>query len=1120
MSRSTTGRRTTWLWIVFMCAGSAFASDWPMYRADARRSGYTSDRLAPQLNLLWVQQATAPPAPAWPSTSRINYDLVNQPIIVNGLCLIGSSANDTIQAIDMATGERKWRFFAGGPIRFAPAAWRDRLFIVSDDGCLYCLHTADGRLIWKHQGVRESRKCMGNGRMISRWPARGGPVVFGGAVYYSAGIWPSDGVTLCALSCEEGKVLWRNDKSGKLLMPQPHPGAEALSGISPQGYLLATDTQLFVPNGRSVPAAFDRTSGALQYYLLQENGSMGGTRVMATPRFLVNGGCFLDQVDGKLNARAGRGVFTVLPDGVARISGESLTVYQWAELDAVDRKGKAITYRGLKKRANVRLGLPVDEERAEQVARELPAISGLYETTIRFRASAPEVAKQTSLERTLSQSRPAVEALGGRAADFSPTTMQREFELIAAGPTVVCGSAGRVTAVDLESKRRVWSHLVDGTALGLASAEGHLLVSTTTGTLYCFGPEESRSEQTPKTHPSADAGPSGDSPASDDSRSNSDATVSDGAKNGSGRNESTVTPQGSKKEPWNAGRIADEILRASGVTRGICIDLGCGDGQLARELAMRSNLHIIGISADGRQIEQARNMLARYKLYGTRVTLHVGDPSHSPYPRNVANLVISSTQLRGVSGRNDTEESQRLVRPYGGVVCSGRPGTINIRRRGDLPGAGQWTHQNGGAANTLCSDDARVRGPLETAWYRDGVLEIPDRHAQGPAPLFSRGYLVVEGVHGICCLDAYNGSSLWTYPLPNLLSDWDGVHHDVGVGDTGSNFCLSAEAAFVRTGNHCLKIDLATGKKLAEFQTPVDVAAKDRNWGYVAYADGILFGTVLNDAHRVSPRYADIRLRNESNLLFALDAESGDLLWKYEPLQSVRNNAIAIAGGRVYLIDRVISLADRIDSPEPDGKHRPLLEPGKHPGGQLLALNARTGSEEWRNGENIFGTQLAVSRRHRTLLMYFQAVKHKFFRLPTEVGGRMAAFDTQTGIRRWDQDAEYRTRPIINDNVIYSEGGAWDLMDGKDVPWQFQRSYGCGQIAAGKHLMVFRSATLGYLDLTRDEGTENFGGIRTSCWFNAIPAGGLVLVPDGSSKCACSYQMQAWLALQPAPADH
>jgi hypothetical protein len=62
--------------------------------------------------------------------------------------------------------------------------------------------------------------------------------------------------------------------------------------------------------------------------------------------------------------------------------------------------------------------------------------------------------------------------------------------------------------------------------------------------------------------------------------------------------------------------------------------------------------------------------------------------------------------------------------------------------------------------------------------------------------------------------------------------------------------------------------------------------------------------------------------------------------------------------------------------------------------------------------------------------------------------------------------------------------------------------------------LLFRSATLGYLDMTRDAGTENFGGTRPGCWFNAIAVGGLVLVPDGLSKCACSYQMRSWLALQ------
>ena len=78
---------------------------------------------------------------------------------------------------------------------------------------------------------------------------------------------------------------------------------------------------------------------------------------------------------------------------------------------------------------------------------------------------------------------------------------------------------------------------------------------------------------------------------------------------------------------------------------------------------------------------------------------------------------------------------------------------------------------------------------------------------------------------------------------------------------------------------------------------------------------------------------------------------------------------------------------------------------------------------------------------------------------------------------------------VINDDVVYAEGGAWRLKTGETVPWKFERSYGCGQIAASRRMMVFRSATLGYLDLARNAGVENFGGIRPSCWFSAIPAG-------------------------------
>ena len=59
----------------------------------------------------------------------------------------------------------------------------------------------------------------------------------------------------------------------------------------------------------------------------------------------------------------------------------------------------------------------------------------------------------------------------------------------------------------------------------------------------------------------------------------------------------------------------------------------------------------------------------------------------------------------------------------------------------------------------------------------------------------------------------------------------------------------------------------------------------------------------------------------------------------------------------------------------------------------------------------------------------------------------------------------------------------------------------------------FDPPTLGYLDLTRGYG-EDFGGVRPGCWINALPVGGLVLLPDAAAGCSCSYQNHSWMALE------
>jgi len=65
---------------------------------------------------------------------------------------------------------------------------------VSDDGCLYCVDAADGKLRWKVRGLppgTADRRLLGSGRLISLFPARGGPVLRDGVIYFGAGLWSS-----------------------------------------------------------------------------------------------------------------------------------------------------------------------------------------------------------------------------------------------------------------------------------------------------------------------------------------------------------------------------------------------------------------------------------------------------------------------------------------------------------------------------------------------------------------------------------------------------------------------------------------------------------------------------------------------------------------------------------------------------------------------------------------------------------------------------------------------------------------------------------------------------------------------------------------------------------------
>ena len=986
---------------------NTFGADWPQYRADAARSGYSPDKLPAKLAPQWVYRPMHAPTPAWQGDdTRMPFDYAFHTVIADGVLFFGSSADCAVYALDAKTGAQRWTFITDAPVRFAPAVWRDRVFVVSDDGHLYCLAAADGALLWKKRGGRDDSMLLGNDRMVSRRPARGGIAIVDDVVYFAAGIWPTEGIYIYALDAKTGETRWLNDQAGSIEMPQPHPTAIADSGVSAQGYLVAAGDRLIVPTGRAVPAGFDRHTGELSYFHLQEYSPRGGAGIVAGEQYFANGRHLYTVADGRAAGDIGSSATVMAPEQLVwtargKAQGAALAGLVM-ERDAVDRKGNPI------KRKTIR---------GADWSFQIP---------------------------------------GGSPIAF----------IMAANRLVCAMKTGEIVVADTKSQKVVWKTQVEGVPAGLAVANKRLYVSTDQGAIYCFAKDKR------------------DAPA-----------------------EITVSAKPFPIDPA-AAKAADAILAATKVTEGYCVDLGCGDGSLAAALAQQSGLHVYGIDSDPANVEKARRNLTAAGLYGVRVTVHLGDPAATNYPNSFADLAVSQRALtEGAQALNEAE-TMRLVRPYGGTACIGKADQLVTAVRPAPPNTGVWTHQYADPANSCASADEVLRAPLCMMWFRDSDFLMPSRHGRGPAPLFWEGRVFVEGMHALRAFNAYNGRTLWEYPLPDILTAYD-QEHLVGTAATGSNLCITENGLYVRVGTECRLLDPATGEQRAVFEAP-------GAWGYLASKDGLLFGSVYNTDHIVQWAYqkSDMsQLFSESNLFFAMDAKTGEIKWTYKPKQSIRNNSIAIGDGLVYLIDRPLEFNDLLEAEQ---KRRGAPPAPSTAPVTLYALDAQTGEVVWETDENVYGTMLIVSLEHDVLLMTNQFTR---FKLKSEEGGKITGYRASDGKWLWESPTErwaLSSRPVLIGDTVYNEPCAWNILTGKRLDFLLERSYACGIMAGSKNMLVYRSATLGYTDLTNPNGTINYGGVRPGCWINAIPAGGIVVMPDASARCTCSYLIRASIALQPA----
>lgn len=1068
-------------WLI-MLSSMTFGQDWPTYMHDNSRSGVTQMQLELPLKQVWTFQPLHAPSPAWPAPARQDffhyhydlrsletYDHVFHATAAGGIVCFGSSSQDKVYALDAETGAVRWTYFAAGPVRFAPTLWDGRVYVGSDDGCVYCLSAESGSLVWKRRIAPDERMVPGNGRLISLWPVRTGLVVDDGTVYCTAGLFPEDGTYLAALDARTGDTKYRQRIQ-----------------VLPQGYIVASPRRLYVPTGRTNPAILSRLDGRVEGQV----ASAGGAYAVLMEDVLVSGP---GRGPKELQAGDVQTKETIATFGGLRmvVSGSVAYMQSERQLAAFDR-GRYLV---------------LSRERA-QLQRKREA---LKKSLAKMPKNQPEAQQTQSQIESLNVEIGRLDA-GMKTCYLWTAERAYPYSMIMAGKTLFVGGDNEVAAVECEKGDIVWTGRVEGKAFGLSVAQGMLYVSTDAGQIHCF-------RHVGDTKPK-------------------------------------IIAEETRPDPWPQDGLSqryreavDCVLREVPSAKGYCLVLDSGAGRLACELARRSEFKIVAIGADAEQVEAARRLVDAAGLYD-RVAIHHVAGDRLPFTSYFANVVVSDGMLRGERYPGNPNELLRVLRPCGGVLILGAPAGADAEarmqkwgqaswpqwhvaarnglmwgslRRDRLEGSGEWTHQYAEPGNSACSGDRLIKGRPTVQWFGEpGPRQMIDRHHRNIAPLCKDGRLFVPGDCVVFAVDAYNGTILWRADVPG--SRRLGAFLDAG------SMAVDDRVLYLAADDKCHTFDVGSGRPQTVFTMPQPISDEPHEWGYVAHAGPVLFGSGSKEGARYTETSYDgdavlwhrgMKLVT-SDYVFAKDKRDDSLLWTYRD-GIILNNTITVAASKVFFVEThsFEALADKL---------------GRMPVTTLFAGGDQylVGLEQ-KTGRTVFKKKIDVSHFEEPVYLGYgqgvlllsgsrlddKCVRYYFDAYDVETAAELWHADHDSGLAIDGGHGEYNRQPTIVGEVVYAWPYAYALRTGKRIEdWKFdRRGNGCGGVSASAQCLFWRGANPWMYDLGPQGGPIRFNTVsRPGCWINMIPAGGLVLIPEASSGCTCGFSMQASLAYIPESA--
>lgn len=445
--------------VVLASGVQADADTWTTHRHDVARSGVSAERITVPLKESWVHKARHRPQPAWPGPARrdgwhkvdnlkarVIFDWAFHVVADESSVYFGSSADDKLYCLDADTGKIRWSFFTDGPIRLAPTVYEKRIYIGSDDGLVYCLQADTGKLVWKYQAAPSDYQVPGNGRLMSVWPVRTGVLVDDEVAYFCAGLFAFEGAYLCALQADDGKEIWK----------------KKLNNISPQGYMLASKTRLYVPMGYGTPAVFDRTNGNYKRSL----GGRGGAFCVLTDEALIYGPGLTGQLEAHKDGKR---------DQIASFNGNQIVVTPKMSYLHTDTELSGLDRVRFLKLSEKQMALTKKQERIRKKLQKLSSDS-------------EEKPKLTArLEALKTELKDIEKGLG--TCEIWREACKYPYALVLAGDILLAGGTNGVAAFSTADGQVRWTAPVTGRALDIAVSNGRVIVSTDQGLLHCFKPQ-------------------------------------------------------------------------------------------------------------------------------------------------------------------------------------------------------------------------------------------------------------------------------------------------------------------------------------------------------------------------------------------------------------------------------------------------------------------------------------------------------------------------------------------------------------------------------------------------------------------------------------------------------